>query len=126
MDFISIQSLRFDNIGAYIPQIEICFEDVNGQVSLLLDCKTNCAKFLDIPAEEVEINENWVEWKEICGSWSICSPDSDWDILFDSDDLDYVEEGSGDLSEELKNAVLQTINSKTLFLLTEEVLKSSK
>ena len=124
MEFVSIQSLKFDSIGVYTPQIEIYFEDVHGEVSLLLDCKTNCAKFFDIPPEEVEIPSTWIEMKQICGSWSIRSSDSDWSILFDSDDLDFVEEGSGNLSEELKNAILQTINNKTLFLLAEEVLDS--
>ena len=138
---IDISTLTLKELANATSFLIFQFEDQNGTVELMVDCNDNA--FVPLPSgyflkdenknisyqftglNKIELPDYWIDIEEICGSWKICSPNSDWEFLMDSDDLDYFEEGSGDLSSENRELIISKITNKTLFTLVTEFIEKS-
>jgi hypothetical protein len=65
------------------------------------------------------IYESYIEWGSFEGMFSISSENDEWNLDFHGSSL---EDEYGDISEEEKNAVIELLNPKAIFLIAEEVL----
>ena len=137
---ILIDSISLKEIASVSKHLIFEFWDKYGHLEVMIDCNENA--FVTLPPKgryipddtqnvlyqltgrtEIALDEYWIEeYKAICGGWSISSPDSDWSLLMDSDDFDYFEEGSGDLTSDSKELILSKITDKSLFLMVMELI----